>query len=37
MYFQESVLLLQEIIDVFFCDPSYHFLWQWVMAVLIHQ
>jgi hypothetical protein len=36
MYFQES-LSLQEITDVFFCDPSFHFLWHWVMAVLIHQ
>jgi hypothetical protein len=37
MYFQESQLLLQEIIDVFFGDPSFHFLWNLVMAVLIHQ
>jgi hypothetical protein len=35
MYSDKS--LMQELIDVFFCDPSFHLLWQGVMAVLIHQ
>lgn len=37
MHFNELHLLFQELIDVSFCDPSFHFLWQGLKAVLPRQ